>query len=186
MRRSASRVLDEYLACSARAGDRSALELLAERWSPRLLGHAYRLMGDTENARDAAQDAWADIVRGLPRLKDAALFPSWAFRIVTRRCADSIRQKQRMRQTLAEFAVEPRTTQSIEAPFEVSADVARIRKALPGLPKEQHVVIALFYLEELSVAEVAAALSVPAGTVKTRLMHARKKLRAELELKGAE
>jgi RNA polymerase sigma-70 factor (ECF subfamily) len=48
------------------------------------------------------------------------------------------------------------------------------------LPAEQQAAVALFYLEEMSVAEVAVALDVPAGTVKTRLMHARRKLRAAL------
>jgi RNA polymerase sigma factor (sigma-70 family) len=49
------------------------------------------------------------------------------------------------------------------------------------LPPDQGSAVALFYLEEMSVAEVAVALNVPAGTVKTRLMHARRKLRAALE-----
>ncbi len=56
-----------------------------------------------------------------------------------------------------------------------------LRKALAKLPEEHRAAIGLFYLEEMSVAEVAVALEIPVGTVKTRLMHARKKLRATLE-----
>ena len=54
------RVLDEYLAAAARTGDRAALGELARRWEMRLLRHAWRLIGDADEARDVAQDAWVD------------------------------------------------------------------------------------------------------------------------------
>ena len=62
-----------------------------------------------------------------------------------------------------------------------SRDIAALQGAIRKLPPEQQAAIALFYLEEMSVAEVAVALDVPAGTVKTRLMHARHKLRGAFE-----
>jgi RNA polymerase sigma-70 factor (ECF subfamily) len=62
-----------------------------------------------------------------------------------------------------------------------AADAAKVRAALMALSPEHRATVALFYLEDLNVTEVATALGVPAGTVKTRLMHARAKLRAELE-----
>jgi RNA polymerase sigma-70 factor (ECF subfamily) len=181
MRRDAERVLDEYLAASARAGDRLALERLALRWEKKLVRHAARLTGDVELAREAAQEGWADIVKGLPRLMDAATFPAWAFRIVTRRCADSIRANRRRRRTEAAFAAEPTPEFEDAAGVEANADAAPLRRALVELPAEQRAAIALFHLEDLSVAEISAALAVPAGTVKTRLMHARRKLKAALE-----
>ncbi len=177
MRRSKARIFDEYLASAARAGDRDAFSRLAERWQPKLLGHAYRLSGDAELARDIVQDAWADIVKGLSGLDDAAVFPAWAFRIVTRRAADAIRKVQRQRKTMDAFAAEPSPSEDVEG--EVSSRA--LSEAMTALPPEQRAAIALFYREDLSVAEIAAALSVPAGTVKTRLMHARRKLRDALE-----
>jgi DNA-directed RNA polymerase specialized sigma24 family protein len=57
----------------------------------------------------------------------------------------------------------------------------RLRAAVRALPPEQRAAIALFYFEGMTVAETAVALDVPAGTVKTRLMHARRKLRNALE-----
>jgi RNA polymerase sigma-70 factor (ECF subfamily) len=63
----------------------------------------------------------------------------------------------------------------------ISLDVEAVRRAIRTLPAEQQAAIALFYLEDMSIAEVAVALDVPAGTVKTRLMHARRKLRDALE-----
>jgi RNA polymerase sigma-70 factor (ECF subfamily) len=76
---------------------------------------------------------------------------------------------------------EPRTESTSSDVIEQVLDHKILRKALAKLPDEQRVAIGLFYLEEMSVAEVAVALEIPVGTVKTRLMHARKKLRAALE-----
>ena len=181
MRRDKTRIFDEYLAAAARVGDREAFGRLAERWQPRLLRHAYRLIGDGEAARDIVQDAWADIAKGLPSLMDASVFPAWAYRIVTRRAADSIRKAQRRRRTSDAFAAEPAVEAHSAAVMEQSINAAPLSAAIAALPPDQRVVIALFYQDEFSVAEIAAALEVPAGTVKTRLMHARKKLRATLE-----
>ena len=176
------RLFDEYLAASARAGSRISLGQLAARFQPRLLGHARRLTGDAEAARDVVQEAWIEIVRGIPRLDDATAFPAWAFRIVSRRCARWVRGKQRGRRLDAAYAAEPA---EIAAPNggERASDAARLARAMSSLPPDQRAAIALFYLEDLSVAEIAVALDVPSGTVKTRLMHAREKLRRTLNLK---
>ena len=181
MRRDASRILDEYLVVSARSGDRSAFNQLAQRWQPKLLAHAYRLMGDTEQARDIVQDGWSDIVKGLGKLDDAALFPAWAYRIVSRRTVDVIRRSQRQRKITSAYMDEPKVSSTSATNIEAKADATPLRAAMAELPPEQRAAIALFYLEDFSVTEVSVALSVPAGTVKTRLMHARRKLRAHFE-----
>jgi len=108
MRRDAARILDEYLVASARAGDRAAFSQLAERWQPKLLAHAYRIMGDREAARDIVQDGWGDIVKGVHRLNDVATFPAWAYRIISRRAADAIRRLQRQRKISNSYAHEPK------------------------------------------------------------------------------
>jgi RNA polymerase sigma-70 factor (ECF subfamily) len=183
MDRSTERVFDEYLAASARAGSRPALGRLAERWHGRLLAHAVRLTGDHDGARDVVQDAWVEIVRGLARLDDVAAFPAWAYRIVTRRCARWVRRAQRHRQLVAQMADE----RSVAADDPTGrADAQRVVSAMAQLPRDQYATMGLFYLEELSVTETAAALGVPAGTVKTRLMHARNKIRRSLGVKENE
>jgi RNA polymerase sigma factor (sigma-70 family) len=181
MPRKTTRLFDEYLAAAARVGDRGAFGRLAERWQPKLLAHAWRLMGEAEAARDVVQDAWLDIARGLARLDDAALFPAWAYRIVSRRAADAIKKRARARRLGAAFAAEAPHTEDTAERMERAADAEPLAKAIAGLPPEQRAAVALFYSEDLSVAEIAAAMNVPAGTVKTRLMHARAKLRAALK-----
>ena len=170
----AERALDAYLAASARTGDARAFGLLFKRWNGRFLAHAWRLLGDAEAAKDAVQDGWAEIVRGLPRLGEPGAFPAWSYRIVSRRCAKAIGRLVARRRLEAAVAAEPHTA-------ETAPDTERLRKAIAALPAELRAAIALYHLEDMSVAEVAVALDVPAGTVKTRLMHARRKLRAALE-----
>lgn len=171
------RLLDGYLVVSAQAGDRSAAEALARRYHRRLIAHAWRLTGDQELARDVVQSSWVDIARGLPRLKDEAAFPAWAYQIVSRRCARSIRGRQADRAlagALSQVGHEDATL-----PSEIATP--RLKAAILALPPAQRAALALFYFEDLSVGEVAVALDVPAGTIKTRLMHARRALRALLE-----
>ena len=171
------RILDEYLVVAAKGGDRKAFELLARRWERKLVAHAWRISGSVERARDAAQAGWLEIARSLPALQDERAFPAWAYRIVTRCCGRLIREAVRQRETLAKLALEPAPEEHDGA---VILDADRLRAALRTLPPDHRAAVALFYLEELSVAEVAVALDVPAGTVKTRLMLARRKLRAAL------
>jgi RNA polymerase sigma-70 factor (ECF subfamily) len=136
-------------------------------------------MGDREEARDVVQDSWVDIVRGLSRLTDPRAFPAWATRIVTRRCARTIRGKVRTRKLAQEFGVTAERTSAPEG--ERAVDAVVIRRAIAALPEGQNAAIALFYLDEMSVTEVSVALDIPVGTVKTRLMHAREKLKTALK-----
>ena len=122
-----------------------------------------------------------DILRGLARLDDVAAFPAWAYRIVTRRCQRSF---QRTGREILEFGAdeshagaEPTGRES----GEFVAELSNVMDAIAKLPAPQRAALALFHIEELSVAEIAVATDVPPGTVKTRLLHARRKVRALLE-----
>jgi len=182
MRVSTGRVLDEYLVVAAAAGDRRAFDDLARRWRRKLVAHAWRLTGDREAAHDAAQAGWVEIARGIGGLRDEAAFPAWAYRIVSRRCASLIAARQQDRILARAVAAEPEP--AAEVPDQGAAqgpEIARLHAAIRDLPPAQRAAIALFHFEEMSVAETAVALDVPAGTIKTRLMHARRTLRAVLE-----
>lgn len=179
MNRETERIYDEFLVAAAVTGDQAALSRLVARWQPRLLRHAWRLLGDAERAKDMVQEAWVEILRGLARLDDVAAFPAWAYRITTRRCQREFQRKHR----------EPFDAEDSEGiaelpendPGEFTAEVSIVLNAIGTLPGPQRAALALFYIDELSVAEIAIATDVPPGTVKTRLMHARRKVRAILE-----
>jgi RNA polymerase sigma factor (sigma-70 family) len=178
MARDKERILDAYLVASARLGDREAFANLVHRWNSKLVAHAWRLLRDREGAKDAVQESWAEMLRGLSWLRDEEAFAAWAYRIASRRCARQIARMKGDRRLSEEMAAAPVDDGLAEA---AAPDVDALRRAIRTLPPEQQAAIALFYLEEMSVAEVAVALDVPAGTVKTRLMHARRKLRGAWE-----
>ena len=176
------RALDAFLVAAAQAGERDKLELLVRRWHRRLVAHAARLLGDRELAGDAVQDAWGEIMRGLPGLRDPMAFPAWAMRIVSRACARLIRGNRHRRHLAQAVALEPTVlAASPEEAAMATVDGAQVRAALAALPADQRAALALFHFEQMSVAEVAVALDAPVGTIKTRLMHARRKLKILLE-----
>ena len=176
MERSPDRILDEYLVLSAQAGSRVALDELARRWTPRLLRHAHHLLGSADQAGDAVQETWLAVMCGLRRLSDPESFPGWVYAIATRRCADAIRGSVRLRSFRDKTQNDPTNTETSPS----SDDRLDMRGALSRLPSDQAVVMAMFYGADLSVEEIAAALSIPAGTVKSRLHHARETLKTTL------
>lgn len=179
----AGRADDIALVRNARDGSPTAFEILARQWHPRLVAHGYRLTRERDMAEEAAQAAWLDIARGLRELRDTQAFPAWAYRIVTRRCANLIRQRQGDRNLLAELLAEP-VNEIVPEDYVSLSGKEKLQQAIALLPPGQRAALALHYFEELSIAEVAVALAIPAGTVKTRLMHARHQLKNLLE--GAE
>lgn len=80
MNRDSERIYDEYLVAAAVAGDPAALSRLVARWQPRLLRHAWRLLGDAERAKDMAQEAWMEILRSLARCQAAGFLKSASHR----------------------------------------------------------------------------------------------------------
>ena len=173
MIREVGQVFDEVLVLYAQAGRREAIDRLASRWRPRHFAHARRLLGANDRAADAVQDAWVSIVRGLWRLKDPGRFPAWSYAILTRRCQDMMRCASRAQEMPLDDNV------AADSPVE-HGSASDLRNGLNLLPPDQRAAVALFYRDGLAVAEIAEALNIPAGTVKTRLFHARRALRRYL------
>lgn len=177
-------IQDELLVLQCQDGDDAALKTLVSRWQPRLARFAWRLTSERDAARDIVQDSWLAIVRGIRRLDDPARFRSWAYRIVSNKCADWIRRRSAQRKAAKELQgdtvtdYEPRTVDGDSAD-----DVDRLRVALRQLPSQQRAILSLHYLDGIGVAEIARVLDVAVGTVKSRLHHARNGLRKSLERK---
>ena len=176
--RTREQVVDELLVLAAQARDVRAFERLASRWHPRLLRHARRLTDDAEGAQEAVQEAWLAIARGLGRLADPAAFGAWALRITGRRCADWIARRQRLRQRFEALEAAADVPSPVTAPAD---DVSLLRETLRRLGAEQRTLLAMYYVDDMPLRQIAYALGIPVGTIKSRLYHARKLLRAELE-----
>ncbi len=180
MPRTPEQIYSELLVLRRQGGDREAMGELYALYAPRLIRYASRLLGDPEQGAEAAQEAWLSIVAGIGSLADPARFPGWAYRLVSNRCADHIRRAQRDRRHLPRAAASRPGADGPEARDDPD-EVDDLRRAIRGLDDEHRVVVELFYLDALGVAEIGRALGVPAGTVKSRLFNARRRLRAALE-----
>ena len=165
---------DELLVTLAIAGERKAVERLARRWHPRLLRTARRLVG-AEMAPGAVQECWVSILRGIGGLRDPSRFPPWAFGILRRRCADAIRRQRAARSRDGGELSEDEPDRG-SLPEEAWA----IARAMAGLPGDQRLAAQLFFVEGLTLAEIAEVQQVPEGTAKSRLFHARRRLKAAL------
>jgi RNA polymerase sigma factor (sigma-70 family) len=143
------------------------------------VAYARTLLPDVSAAEDAAQEAFVQAWRDLPRLNEPAAFPAWLRRIVFKYC-DRARRTTRLPVISLDAAghiaggTEP-------APLaESAADAARVRAALDSLPPRERESALLYYLGGRDMTEIAAFLGVPRTTVKNRLHAARKRLRKEL------
>ena len=178
MDKTPERSLDEYLVLLGQAGSTDAMDGLARRWTPRLLRYAARMLGGSmesaETARDVVQETWVGAIRGLSGLRDPAQFPAWIYGIATRKCADAIRTNVRRRRldvdAVAVGAGLVEADVNVEHRIDMAAGIAQ-------LPAKQRAAVHLFYGEDLTVDEIAAALGIPAGTVKSRLHQARQALK---------
>ena len=181
MPQSPGRVFDEYLVLRAQAGDRTAAERLAVRWRPRLLRTARRL-ADKNAAEDIVQDTWLGLAKALPSLRDPSRFPAFAFRILHRRCAEHIATKSVQQGRSAEGADELENVAAAPAADRGSAfSRTAINAAFASLSADQRTAATLFFGEGLSLQEISAVTGAPIGTVKSRLFHARQKLKTMLE-----
>ncbi len=169
MPRTPADIETELLVLDAQAGSERSLRLLIERHHPPLLAYATRCAGSRDLGAEALQDAWVQIVSGLRRLRDPAAFRAWAYRVVTRRCADRVRTAQRHRRDAGRTAPEPH-----ERPADDDLDA--MRAALDALPHELALTVRLYYAEGFAVSAIGRILDIPANTVKSRLASARTKL----------
>jgi RNA polymerase sigma factor (sigma-70 family) len=154
--------------------DPGAIRALVERFEgpARRLGAA--LLRDEHLAQDAAQEAFIEAVRRMNDLRDPRALPGWLRQIV-RTQANRILRRNEIR-GVGELAEVPSPLGSPPQEAEVEELRREVRQALARLPALGRQTAELFYMEGLSVAEVAAALEVPTGTVKRRLHDARHRL----------
>lgn len=167
-------LFDELLVVMAQRGDRRAGERLFARWNPRLMRAARRYCGVSDGAADIVQDCWLGIWKGLGGLREPARFRSYAFGVLHRRGADHLRKAIRER------------GQEIEAPPDTAlppqqSEQAAIAQAFAALPPDQRLAAHLYFVEGLTLPEIALVQDVPEGTAKSRLFHARRKLKAALD-----
>ncbi len=174
---------EELLVVRCQLGERDAFEELIRTWSGPLLSHLRRVAG-TAVAEDLAQDVWIKVLRGIAGLREGARLKPWLLRIAHNVLMDHLR----LRYAQSEVPV---AADDIAA-GDVAADGPNVREEmlsflesrLAALPLPEREVLTLFYLEDLTLAEIAKILAIPEGTVKSRLFRARRQLRASMSAQG--
>ena len=162
----------------ARAGDQAAFRKLVERHSSRAIGLARRMLGSDVEAEEVAQDAFLRAWRALPRFRGDSSFSTWLHRIVVRRALDRS-ATLKVRRALETGLTEGQESAQATTPGGLGREQAmRLDRLLASLSGVQRAAVVLYYYEDRSVEQVAQAMGIPAGTVKTHLHRARAQMRA--------
>ena len=169
---------DELLAIRCQLGEPAAFDDLIARWHGPLWAFVRRFTGNDDAAREILQDVWLRVIRGIVRLRDGSKLRAWLFGIARRTLMDRLRdQYARARAVDADVDID-------EIPAEPAVDeiddLDALEHALEQIPLLEREAVTLFYLQELSLNEIAEALNVPVGTVKSRLFRGRRLLRQRM------
>jgi len=166
-----------------RAGDAQAFEELVASHQHRVFGVALRMLGSAAEAEEIAQEAFLRAHRSLPDFRGDAKLSTWLYAIVSRLCLNRLasgdRKAVRHGEEILLRVADPRG--GPEAGAERGELEAALHRAIAELSEERRVVVILRDLEGLSYEEIALALGIELGTVRSRLHRARMDLKDKLE-----
>jgi len=173
--------IDAKLVEAYQAGNKEALAGLVKRWHLMFCKKAFWIVKDADLSKDIAQESWQIIINKINTIKDTSSFGSWALRIVYSKSLDHLRTTSRERDRLKALANEQNTI--INEPEDNESVKKQLLKAVKKLPEQQQSVVRLFYTEDYSLKEISKLLNISVGTTKSRLFHAREKLKLILKNK---
>ena len=177
---------DRDLVARARAGDQDAFERLVEENQNKVYSLALRLVGDREEASDLAQEAFLKAWQGLKSFQGESSFATWIYRLTTNVCIDYLRRQKRRQGVTAAVSLDDEDSgwvepgdweQDPQRKLERSERARALARALEELPEHQRRPLVLREISGLSYQEIAQALELDLGTVKSRIARARLALR---------
>lgn len=163
-------------------GERAALEELVQTWEKRLFFYVRRLLPDEQEAWDALQETWLQVFRGVRKLREPASLPMWLYRIARGTVMGRLRKQYQDRALVEE--VGSRLEEAAEPEFSF-AEAEAVRAHLSNLSLPHREVLTLYFLDDLSLEEIAELVQAPLGTVKSRLHYAKQALRRAMEREQA-
>ena len=170
---------DQTLAAQALAGDRAAFGTLVERYAAQARRVARAVLGDPDDADDAAQDGFLSALVKLEQYDARRPFGPWLMRIVANAATD----RRRRRQVRTVEPLEPSLAGGGPRPDAAALRSAlgeRLLAALAELPERRRTAVVLFDVEGYTHAEIAGILGIPEGTARSEVFHARRRLRTLL------
>jgi RNA polymerase sigma-70 factor (ECF subfamily) len=165
----------------AQTGHRQALDELFKGMQEPLYRYICGLIGDAHLAEDILQEVFIIIYRKLRWLREPELFRPWAYRITTRETFKRLKRERKWSEQIRDEAVLemiPESPVSENFPPEL---IAQLPQLLTRISPASHAVIALHYLQEMTIEETAEVLGIAVGTVKSRLAYGLASLRQQLQ-----
>jgi RNA polymerase sigma-70 factor, ECF subfamily len=176
---------DEQLAQGIQDGRAEDLSALVERHHAPLLGFLYRLTGgDRALAEDLVQETFLRVLANIGSYRPARLFKPWLYAIAVNLARDHYKQAEFRRTEAMPDRLDPPMTFTPESEILAVQKAEQVKTAMNSLPALQREAILLRYLHEFSLLEMAQALHVPVGTVKSRLSLGLKRLKEKLKAEG--
>lgn len=163
-------------------GDQAAMLALVERFRGQVFGLCYRMLGQRQDAEDAAQETFVRVLKNLHRWDQARDFEPWLFAIAGNRCRTALSARKHRPMSEAVLDIIP-DKEPDHRPAQQLAE--EVQLALATLRDEYRQAFVLFHEQELSYADIAAAMEVPLGTIKTWVHRARRELIEYLRKRGA-
>jgi RNA polymerase sigma factor (sigma-70 family) len=179
VRRTKEAIYEELLALRCRRGEKAALDELVRTWEKRLFYFIRRLVDEEQDAWDVLQQTWLRVLSGIGALREPRRLGPWLYRVARHAAFNHGQVRATYRRFLTEYQA---AASADEAPeLENLENAEQLHRGLLRLPVPHREVLTLFFLEDFSIDQIAEILEVPSGTVKSRLHHAKKALRAVLE-----
>jgi RNA polymerase sigma-70 factor (ECF subfamily) len=187
-----SNLTDTELVERCRHKDSEAFSVLVDRHKRMVFSCAYRMVGDEQEAEDIAQDVFMRVYQALPRFRGESKFSTWLYKIVSNVCLNRLRKVNPETVSIEANEEEQKFSplrladadNTPEANFEWKRFRNRIREMVSALPPQYCAVVTLRHLQGMAYDEIASALDLPLGTVKTHLFRAKERMRELLEQDG--
>lgn len=176
---------EQKLIDAAIAGDSSAFEKLLQPLEGRIYAVALRMCGNREDAQDCMQESMIRIYRALSGFKGQSSFSTWVYRVTMNTCLDELRRRKARRSTSLDTLLDSgwSPTDETDTPerYAIQSEQRRtLERAIADLPEDMRAAIVLRDIQGLAYDEIAAALDVNVGTVKSRISRGRERLREKL------
>jgi RNA polymerase sigma-70 factor, ECF subfamily len=172
----------DHLLEGLRQGDRAAFEALVQAAQHRIYSVALRMLRNRAEAEDVAQEVFLRVHRSIAEFRGEAKLSTWLYGIVARLCLNRLARADRRTRAAADELAGIADPGIDPMGSVVSAELARALEAAIGeLPEERRIVVVLRDVQGLAYEEIAAALGIELGTVRSRLHRARMELKDKLE-----
>lgn len=178
---------ERELIIRSQRGDVAAFEALVKQHQVVAYNVALRILGNPEDAQDAAQEALIKVFKSLGSFKAEAQFSTWLYRIVVNTCNDYLRRERRHTHFSLDQQLEtddgsigrdvPDESMAPERVHEKRVLQEKVQTAIQALPEQQRTVVVLRDIEGMSYEVIASMLDLPVGTVKSRINRGRDALR---------